>query len=414
MLKIKKVFSIILITIFIITQFTTICLGAVVPVTDENLNEALKKLIETEDEINSISAADNIMTIIEDGKTYFVNYDLTDKPTFIFETVIEKGISYEEFEEKSGNLILPMLGYVAVCNVQGVEIEDAGMYFLLSYLGNALGSATSNASKYVVVDDLNVSEGATGEKTDDPNTIYTSEFGDRVIEYVDDVYKDKQTISDSKDVNSYVFTCEKQDITENSRKLVSKLIVNLDADFEQIKGTKDKIEDSFDSGITKENADTTLTLKVGQKCIIKSDDKLTGYTAYGDDCIEMNKDYTEMKATKAGVVTGYLHIGEVKKSIYITVEENPENLTYEPATITIKKKVITTEKEEVINKPNNNNTTNNAPTQDNSQANKEIPRTGSNFIMKRVCLSIVCIATMMLVFVLLYNKKLGMKNGKNR
>lgn len=416
MSKTKKVLSIILISIFIVTQFSTICLGAAVPVTDENLNEALQKFVSSEENEGnySISASNNIINITDDEQTHTLNYDLTDNPTFLFETVIEKGISYEEFEKETDNLIFPMIGYVAVANIQGVEVEDATTYFALSYLESALKQDTSNENKYTIVDDLNVSDGVTTEKTDDPNTIYTSEFGDRVIEYLDNMYKNNIEISDSDDINSYVYTIEKQDITDTSRKLVAKAVVNLDADFSQINGYMDKIEDSFNSGITKENADTVITLKVGQKCIIKSEDKLTGYAFYGDECVEMNKDYTEMTATKVGVRTGYLQIGDVKKSIYITVEENLQNLTYEPATITIKKKVTTTEKEETNNKPVNNNNNNNAPQPDNSQANKEIPKTGSNFVMKRACLSIACIATMMLVFVLLYNKKLGMKNGKNR
>ena len=48
------------------------------------------------------------------------------------------GMSYEEFKKKTDNLILPMLGYIAVANIQGVEIKDASAYFLFSYLGSAL------------------------------------------------------------------------------------------------------------------------------------------------------------------------------------------------------------------------------------------------------------------------------------
>lgn len=415
MSKIKKVLTIILISIFIIVQFTTICLAAAVPVTDENLNEALQKFVKANDDNYSISASNNIINITEDDETYTVSYDLTNQPTFVFETVIKKGMSYSEFQKQENNFFdLPMLGYVAVANIQGVEKENISIYLARSYLESSLNKDTSGENKYTIVDDLNVSEGVTIEKTDDPNTIYTSEFGNRVIEYLDNMYSDKLTISDSADINSYVYTIEKQDITDTSRKLVATTTVNLDADFSKIKGTSDKIEDAFNSGITKDNADTALTLKVGQKCIIKSDDKLTGYEFYGDDCVEMNKDYTEMTATKVGVRTGYLHIGNQKKSIYITVEENPQNLTYEPATITIKKKVTTIEKEEVIHTNVNSGNSNNAATQDSSQANKEIPKTGSDFVMKRVCLSVAVIATVILIFMLIYNKKLGMKNGKNR
>ena len=36
---------------------------------------------------------------------------------------------YKDFKTQTDNLILPMIGYIAVANIQGVEFEDASAYF---------------------------------------------------------------------------------------------------------------------------------------------------------------------------------------------------------------------------------------------------------------------------------------------
>jgi len=166
-------------------------------------------------------------------------------------------MSYEDFQNQTGNLILPILGFVAVANIQGVEFEDASAYILFSHLGNALGGSLSSGNSFIIVDDL--AEGSTVEKTDDPNIIYASEFGDRIIEYVNKTYSESQTTSDAKDFNTYSMTTEKKDISDTSCKLISTLSVNLDADFSKLVGYTDKMEDSFISGgMTEENTENKI------------------------------------------------------------------------------------------------------------------------------------------------------------
>lgn len=243
----KKIISFLLLIFIFVSLFANVCYATGVTVTDENLNEALQKFISSEaNEKNyNISVSNNIINVIVDNESYALNYDLTDKPTFSFEVPIQKGMSYDDFKKKMDNLVLPMLGYVATANIQGVEIEDASAYFAFSYLGSALNGALSTENSYTIVDDLNLLEGVTIEKTNDPKTIYTSEFGDRVMEYVNNTYKEKQSVSDSTEINSYLLTIERIDATDTSCKLVSTLSVNVDADFSKIIGYMDKIENSF-------------------------------------------------------------------------------------------------------------------------------------------------------------------------
>lgn len=336
---VKKILINILLGVLIfVSVFANISLAAVA-VTDENLSEALQKFVTSEaNEKNyKVSVENNVIDIEVDGEIYKLNYDLTDKPTFWIEAEIQEGMSYQDFKNKTDNFILTILGYIAVANIQGVEIEDASAYILASYLIEALNGISQSKDSYVIIDDINMSEGVELEKTDDPKTIYASEFGEKVMEYVNHEYKEKQTMTDSTGINSYEVTTEQKDVTEDSCKLVSTLTVNLDADFSQLNGYAKKV--ALNSDITKENADVKFTLKVGQKCVIKTDEKIVGHELYGNGCIEFNDDYTEIVAKKVGEANGYIYIDDVKKSFYITVEPKAENEILGEATLEILKTV---------------------------------------------------------------------------
>lgn len=412
MKKNKKILISILISILIICELATACLAVFTPVTDENLDSALQAYASSEanSEKYNISVENNNINLVKGNEKDIVKYDLTDKPTFIYEFEIKKGMSYADFEKQKDNLILPSVGYVAVAKIQDKDIkpEDANAYLMFSYMNEVLKNPT-NADGYMIVDDLNLSDGITIEKNDDPKTIYTSEFGERVMEFVTNVYKEKQTFSDVEDMNSYVLTVERLDTTDTSCRLVSTLVINKEADFSKLKGYYDKIENGIlDKNITKENADFVTTLKVGQKCKIETNQTIDGYAIYGG--LDFNKDSKEFTATSTGVKNGYVMVGNTRKTFYITVEENSENKTYEPkvwkinATIDNGKGNTTN----IANNGNANNVVNN--TTDKSQANKEIPKTGSNYVLKRGALGIIFIATTALVCLVMYDKRLGMKD----
>ena len=399
MQKIRKI-TLLILNILILNILFSNCYATAVSITKENLNESLQEFVSSDVNENNykIIVSDNIITITVDGKSYTLNYNLTEKPKFTLEIPIEKGMSYSDFKAQTDNLILPMIGYIAVANIQGVEFEDASVYFLMSYLVNA-----SSKNSYVIIDDTNMSDGVTIDKDEsDTKTIYVSEFGERVMEYVNAEYKDKQTITDATSgINSYELITERKDVTETSCKLVSSLTVNVDADFSKIKGYANQVGESFlNKDITKENADYPITLKVGQKCRIETIDKITGHEISGSgyDYNEINENCVEITGTKIGKANGYIHVGETKKSFYITVEENTENKPLD--TITLKIDSTTTN-----NKPSEDNSTgkdqeqtqqppkeqqNSNTSKDNTIAKGTLPKTGvSNHIYIIIVASII-------------------------
>lgn len=385
---------------------SNICYATPVTVTDENLKESLQKYVSSEanDENYNITVSNNVITITVDNESFTLNYDLTDKPTFSFEIPIEKGMSYDEFNEQTENLMLPWVGYVAVANIQGVAFEDGMAYILMSYLGNAFNGSWSNENSYVIFDDTNMSEGVTIDRDEsDKKTIYVSEFGERVMEYVNATYKDKQTITDAENgINSYEWIIEKRDVTETSCKLVSSLTVNADADFSKIEGYAAQLGESFmDKDITKDNADYSITLKVGQKCRFKTTEKITGHGISGSGCSfeEINENCVEITGTSVGKANGYIYVGENKKTIYITVEENTNNDTLETITYNVesssKNSVTNTEE---IKQENEKDTS-----IDNTVKYSKLPQTGSNNTILFIIIALIAIAILIKICLKKYN-----------
>ena len=332
----KKFFVILF--IILISLYTTVVYAVSTPVTDENLQEALKRFEDSNsnDENYTISVANNTITITTADVDYVLNYDLTNNPTFSYEINIQQGMSYEEFESITSKNLLPMFGYIAVANIQGVDFKDATTYFSMSYIKNAFSNLGSNKNQYLIVDDT---DGATNIESSNYEIIYTSEFGEKVMEYTNSIYGEPLTINDSADgMNTYEITIEQKDVTETSCKIVSTLTVNLDADFSKLINYTAQIGENFlNEDITEDNADYVIKLKEGQKCIIESSEEVTSYSMSGADCIDFNSDRTEIIATRAGKENGYLYIGEdnIEKTIYVIVEENELNQELDPITIRI-------------------------------------------------------------------------------
>ena len=391
MKKMKKI-GLLIISVLLLNSFFINCYATKVAVTKENLNTSLQGLVSSSANENNykFTVSDNIITITIDENSYTLNYDLIDKPKFTLEIPIEKGISYADFKKQIDNLNLPMIGYIAVANIQGAEFKDASAYFLMSYLGNALNGSWSSDNSYVIVDDTNLSDGVTIDKSEgDSKTIYASEFGERVMEYVNATYKDKQTISDvTSGINSYEWTTERKDVNETSCKLVSSLSVNTDADFSKIKGYANQMGESFlNKDITKDNADYSVTLKVGQKCRFETNEKITGHEMSGTGCDynDINENCAEITGTSVGKSNGYIYVGETKKSFYITVEENTEDKTLN--TITLKINTATTnnktsgddsskQQQEQTQKPQNS-----GALKDDTTTKGILPKTGVNNVI---------------------------------
>lgn len=343
MLKFRKITVAILIIFLLNTLFFS-CYATPVTVTKENLSESLQELGSSDsiDKNYKVNVSDEVITITTtDGESYTLNYDLTDKPTFSIESLIQQGMSYADFKEQTDNLLsLPLLGYIAVANIQGAEFEDVFMYLVLSSLESSINDSKSNDNPYIIVDDTDLSDEVTTVTSEsDQEIIYASEFGERVMEYVNATYKDKQTTTDATNgINSYEWTIEKNDVTEDSCKLVSSVTVNVDADFSKIEGYANQVEEAFlNKNITKDNADYAVTLKVGQKCRFESTEKITSYEISGSGCDyeKINENCAEITGTSVGKANGYIYVGETKKSFYITVEENSDNQALDTITLKI-------------------------------------------------------------------------------
>ena len=395
MQKVKKIILLV-INILLLNCLVINCYATNIEVTKENLNESLQKFVASKENENNykITVSDNVITIVDEGKTYNLNYNLTGNPTFTFEIPIEQGMSYASYKEQTDKLFLPITGYIAIANIQGVDFSDAGTYIAMSSLGNILNGSLTNENQYIIYDDINISDGVIIDK--DPNDtkiIYASDFGERVMQYVNSVYKDKQIINDSSTgVNSYELTTERKDVKETSCKLVSSLSVNLDADFSELKGYNDKVNESIiNKNITKENADYSIDLKVGQKCRIETTDEIVGYELSGSgyEYNEINKNCVEITGESVGKANGYIYIGETKKSIFITVEENTEGTSLDTITLKINTASVTDKSDE------NNNIQKEKTTGDNTISETILPKAGINNI---VCLVIISSFILIIIF----------------
>lgn len=301
----------------------TIYSASLYKIKPKEFKEALQNYIfsEVNGEEYEVSIKKKNMTVTNDEDSFNVSYNLKGNPTFIYEFNVEKGMNYEDFEKYNDNLILSKLGYIAVAGVNGIKNEDSNAYFLNSYLASAFEQATQE-DMFAVIDEKN----SRYYEDFDGTIIYTSEFGDKAIDYVKSIYPETLNISDSDLYNTYSLTIERKDINETTCKIVSTLTVNWDSDFSKLNGyMEQQILENMDSDITKENANIVLDLKVGQKCSLVTSEGLNGYEMFGYDCFKFNEDKTELVATGAGVKNGYWYIGEESKSIYITVEENSDN-----------------------------------------------------------------------------------------
>lgn len=233
----KLFYRIMIILIVFLLNICTICY-AYVPVTEENLKEAIEKLLNSEEtDIDaSVTLSNNVITIKSSNVTYCLDYDLTSAPTFSIEVPIKQGMTYEEFSEQVSNTNLVIIGYEAVANIQKMEQEDAIANIMKYLLESTFKDMLLTNDRYDIIDDTanNIEE-----KSNDSKIIYVSEFGDRVMEYVNYTYGNAKHVTDSETFN---WTIERKNVTETSCNLVSTLTVNIDGNFEQIKGMADEVD----------------------------------------------------------------------------------------------------------------------------------------------------------------------------
>ena len=245
MQKIKKIAIICILAIFItINTYTTS--SASVEVTESNLINSIENLKQLSDTFGDIEVtlSEGIMQVKQGEDTYKINYELEEEeqPTFSYEYRVKQGMTYAEFEKATNTQILLLLGYIASANVQGVDPNDAATYILFQYLEQAF----ETSGQYVIVDDITNPD---VEKTDNSNTIYASEFGQKAIEYINAIYPNNtQTISDQDTLNSYSMVTEKEQVSETTYKIKNTLTVNTEANYERLEGYANTMQLKSETG----------------------------------------------------------------------------------------------------------------------------------------------------------------------
>lgn len=259
---------------------------------------------------------DKIIVNYSDNK-YEIDYTLKNNPTFTYEFVAKKGISYEEYSNKIDGMALPMLGYIAIANKYETNEADAYTFFANTYLEGMFDAITEKDFNYIISDTKE-------DYGDDVEVILTSEFGDKVIEYTKETYGNSIKIEDN-DYNTFTYEF-KANCDNESCKITATLIVNKEGNFSKLNGYADeKAKENMDENITPENADYNIELVVGQTITINN---VTGYGLSGMDIIEATSDeesYT-FTATRVGIANGEFHLENDKtKTFYITVNEKDKN-----------------------------------------------------------------------------------------
>lgn len=232
----KKILCIGLIFNFILINIA-VSYASSVPITKQNLTSALQKF--TKSDINNtnckITVKDNIILINSNDGNFTINYDLKNKPTFLYKFNIQKGMDYKTFNKRIKDLFTPILiCYSAIANINDIEFKNAYSYFLLSTLPSSFEISTNlNDAPYIIVPD-NMTVMSKGNS----KVIKESDFGNHVIEYTKTLYSKKEIFNDSKNIGS--FECKKEliDETDSSCKIVVTMTINLNADFSKLKEYK--------------------------------------------------------------------------------------------------------------------------------------------------------------------------------
>lgn len=297
----------------------------------KELKNALNEYVNSE--VNEygyeVKVENNIMTVKYNEQDYTITYDLSDNPTFVYEVEVKKGIDYEEYFTKTEGFTLPKIGYIALANTYGVDFEDSSVYFDNKYLDGIFNSIPEAAETYIIVDNKEDYEG-------EGIVILTKDFGDKVVEYVESSYKNDTSFKDE-DNNTFSYNlsaeCEKDSCT-----ITSKLTVNKDGNFSELKGYSDELaKENMDENITPESADYHIELSVGDVIAIKGKN-LTGYEIAGIDVVEIESLDSEyiFSAIKKGVANGVFYVGEEDtRTFYLTVTKATD-ADNENKTLTVK------------------------------------------------------------------------------
>lgn len=126
--------------------------------------------------------------------------------------------------------------------------------------------------------------------------------------------------------------------------------------------------------------------------------------------VEIKETDTNVFSIKINMDKHFTETPQEDNTIINTTTNNTTNIT-NTVTNTNTNKTNTTTTKNNTTSSSTSTTKNVVNTIDDTYANKAIPKTGSNFIAKRVCLGVLFGSTATLVFIIMYNKRIGMSDG---
>ncbi len=225
----KKVLISIIFSVFLIVSiFSSISYAEPIQVTEENLKTAINNLLASDLNGGKYSATvqGGNIAVSSNSKQYNIKYTLSGQPTFTYTTTVNSGTTYQDFEDMKEKLILPMAGYLAVANIQGLTVDEC-----ISYMSTL--ALTGSFNDFLVGD---------GDEKQ-------SEYEEDKIQFVKGLFETKKTIKDNTvlGINSFVLTTELKDVTTDSCNIVSTVSVDTNANFASLKASNSG-EDGQPSG----------------------------------------------------------------------------------------------------------------------------------------------------------------------
>ena len=206
--------------VLVILALFPVIVNAEITLTEDLLEQGIKSL--TEDLKNNSEEqdySDNIITLDKTNKQLIITtddetlksyYKINDNNTITFTTSgrFYKGMTYEEYKNADIGLVMGMIEYGIISQINKVKIKDSMVYYGLSILQFALGPSTGTGSSkpsFIVVPDDQETTADEGVQV-----IKESEFGQYSLDLAKKQYADsfnKQVLKDDQEgmINSYFY-----------------------------------------------------------------------------------------------------------------------------------------------------------------------------------------------------------------
>lgn len=168
--------------------------------------------------------------IVTDGDLeYLVNYNL-DEMTFYNEILVKNGMSYEEYMDKIEKIKLSGLGYYSYAYAKGISFNDSSKYFNL-VIDENVAEVHEEDEVYAIVDDK-----SEVEDDEDIKIIEKKDFGKYVVEYTKYMYKNKLSIMDSYEYDTFKYEVELLECSNDTCTIGATLTIKKNADFSKLDG----------------------------------------------------------------------------------------------------------------------------------------------------------------------------------